>query len=122
MENPPGPAEAIKRSEAAAGGVVMSKTQWAESPKWKRRMHRAFSIRPSRPTPYTNMRLFLVAAAAISSTMTSSAAGFEVDLEKTELISLHISEANTVDSDEAIAAAAKFLSGYCYTFNPQSAV
>ncbi|KAJ0471207.1 hypothetical protein HanIR_Chr14g0727181 [Helianthus annuus] len=51
VEKPPGPADTIRRSEEEIGGVVMSPTQWAERPRWASLMHRAFIIRPSRPTP-----------------------------------------------------------------------
>ncbi|KAL4583000.1 hypothetical protein LXL04_007564 [Taraxacum kok-saghyz] len=33
VEKPPGPADAMRRSEEDTGGVVISPTQWAESPK-----------------------------------------------------------------------------------------
>lgn len=52
-------------------------------------MQRALSIRPSRPTPWTNTWPDLEAVASISCTMIDSGVGL-VAVEKTELIWLHI--------------------------------
>lgn len=56
-------------------------------------MQRAFSIRPSRPTPCKMIRPPREAAPAISSTITSNAGGLSTALAKTELILLQICEA-----------------------------
>lgn len=90
VENPPGPAEAMRRSLGPIGGVVMSNTQWAKRPKWASLMQRAFIIRPSRPTPYTKMWPFWADVAVIWSTKSVKGGGVLVGLVNTDAIWVQI--------------------------------